>query len=95
MVRHVWPNLLPLVVANSFLNFAFALVSLSALSFLGLGVPPGDPDWGRMLSENRTQIFANAAASIAPALLIVILASSMNLIGDWMLERLSLRGRAH
>jgi peptide/nickel transport system permease protein len=94
MLRHVWPNLLPLVVANSFLNFAFALVSLSALSFLGLGVPPGDPDWGRMLSENRTEIFANAAASIVPALLIIILASSMNLIGDWLLERISLRGRA-
>jgi peptide/nickel transport system permease protein len=93
MLRHIWPNLLPLVVANSFLNFAFALVALSALSFLGLGVPPGDPDWGRMLSENRTQIFANAAAAIAPALMIVVLASSMNLIGDWMLERLSQSGR--
>jgi peptide/nickel transport system permease protein len=94
MVRHIWPNLLPLVVANSFLNFAFALVSLSALSFLGLGVPPGDADWGRMLSDNRTLIFVNPAASITPALMIVLLALSMNLIGDWLLERLSARGRA-
>ena len=35
MVRHIWPNVLPLVVANTFLNFAFSLVTLSALSFLG------------------------------------------------------------
>ena len=95
MLRHIWPNLLPLVVANSFLNFAVALVSLSALSFIGLGAPPGDPDWGRMLSDNRTLIFANPAASIAPAVMIVLVASSMNLIGDWLLEQLSARGRAH
>ena len=41
MFRHIWPNLLPLVVANTFLNFAFALVTLAGLSFIGIGVPPG------------------------------------------------------
>ncbi len=94
MLRHIWPNLLPLVIANTFLNFAFTLVTLSALSFLGLGVGPGTPDWGRMLAESRTLLFDNPAAALAPGGMIVITAASMNLIGDWLYEWLSDRGRA-
>jgi peptide/nickel transport system permease protein len=94
MVRHIWPNVLPLVVANTFLNFAFTLVTLSALSFLGLGVGPGTPDWGRMLAESRTLLFDNPWAALAPGLMLVITAASMNLIGDWLYEWMSDRGRA-
>jgi peptide/nickel transport system permease protein len=94
MLRHIWPNVLPVVVANTFLTFAVSLVSLSALSFLGLGVGPGTPDWGRMLSESRTLLFDNPAAALAPGVMIVLTAASVNLIGDWFYERLSDRGRA-
>ena len=94
MFRHIWPNVLPLVVANTFLNFAFSLVALSALSFLGLGVGPGTPDWGSMLSESRTLLFDNPVAALAPGVMIVLTAASMNLIGDWYYERLADRGRA-
>ena len=94
MFWHIWPNVLPLVVANSFLNFAFSLVSLSALSFLGLGVGPGTPDWGRMLAENRNLLFGTPIAALAPAAMIVITAASTNLIGDWLYEALSDQGRA-
>ena len=94
MLKHIWPNVLPLVVATSFLNFAFSLVTLSALSFLGLGVGPGTPDWGRMLAESQTLLFDNPAAALAPGGMIVITAAAMNLIGDWLYERLSDRGRA-
>jgi peptide/nickel transport system permease protein len=94
MTRHIWPNLLPLVMANTFLNFAFSLVALAALSFLGLGVPLNTPDWGAMLSQNLPLIQSNAMACLAPAAALVLLAMSMNLIGDWIYERLSDRGRA-
>jgi peptide/nickel transport system permease protein len=94
MLRHIWPNILPLVVANTFLNFAFSLVALSALSFLGLGVPLNTPDWGGMLAQNLSLIQGNAMACLAPAIALVLTAVSMNLIGDWSYERLSDRGRA-
>lgn len=94
MLRHIWPNLLPLVMANTFLNFAFSLVALSGLSFLGLGVPLNTPDWGGMLAQNLSLIQTNAMACLAPAIALVLTATSMNLIGDWIYERLSDRGRA-
>lgn len=94
MFRHVWPNVLPVVVANSFLNFAYALVALSALSFLGIGVDPGEADWGRMLSDNLSLIEDNPMAPLAPGIALVLLAVAMNLVGDWLYEQLSDRGRA-
>jgi peptide/nickel transport system permease protein len=94
MSRHIFPNVLPIITANTFLDFAFALVALSSLSFLGIGVAPGTADWGRMLFDSRTLLFENPLAALAPAAMIVLIAASMNLIGDWWYERLSDRGRA-
>jgi len=93
MFFHIWPNVLPVVIANTFLNFAFSLVALSGLSFLGLGAPPGAADWGRMITDNRNLLFQNALAPLGPAAALVLTAASMNLIGDWLYERLSDRGR--
>jgi peptide/nickel transport system permease protein len=84
--RHIGPNALPILVAYVFLDFGFALVALSGLSFLGVGVAPGDTDWGRMLFENRTILFVNPWAAIAPGVAIVLTAVSMNLVGDWLYE---------
>lgn len=94
MFGHILPNLRPVLVANFFLGFTYAIVELASLSFLGLGAPPGSPDWGAMLSENRTLIYTNPWAALAPALMIVLVAASMNLIGDHLFEKLSDRGRA-
>jgi peptide/nickel transport system permease protein len=93
MFGHIWPNVLPVAVANATLAFAFSLVSLASLSFLGLGVGPGTADWGRMLAESRLLLFDNPAAALAPGIAIVITAASVNVIGDWLFERLSDRGR--
>jgi peptide/nickel transport system permease protein len=93
MVREIWPNILPFVVANTFLEFAYAIVALSGLSFLGFGVAPGAADWGRMLADNETLLYTNAASALAPGAMIVITAASMNIIGDWLFERVSDRGR--
>jgi len=92
MVWHIWPNVSPVAVANAFLNFAGSLTAIAGLSFLGLGVAPGTPDWGLMLSEGLQDLFVNPVAVLAPGALIVLTATSMNLIGDWLQERLANRG---
>lgn len=89
MLWHIVPNILPIIAAYVVLDFAFALVSLIGLSFLGLGVSPGAADWGRMLFENRTILFTNPMASVLPAAAIVVTAGSINIIGDWIYERMS------
>lgn len=87
MFRHVLPNVLPIAFATMLLNVAFALVAMSALSFLGLGVGPGEPDWGRQLSDGRDLLSQNAAAVIVPGVLIIVAAATINLLGDWVQER--------
>jgi peptide/nickel transport system permease protein len=86
---HILPNVLPIILAYVVLDFAFALVNLAGLSFLGLGVEPGTPDWGRMLFENRTILFTNPVALLLPAGSVILTAVSMNLIGDWLFARLT------
>jgi peptide/nickel transport system permease protein len=93
MLAHIWPNVMPVAVANAFLTFAFSIVALSSLSYLGLGVGPGQADWGRMLSESRTLLFDNAWTALAPGIALVVTAAAVNVVGDWLFERLSDRGR--
>ena len=92
MLFHVWPNVSPIAVANTCLVFAGSLVTLAGLEFLGLGLPPGTPDWGLMLSQNEALLFTNPLATIAPGVMIVLTAIAMNLIGDWLYEQLTSRG---
>jgi peptide/nickel transport system permease protein len=92
MLFHIWPNVSPIAVANTCLVFAGSLVTLAGLEFLGLGLPPGTPDWGLMLSQNEALLFTNPLATIAPGLMIVLTAIAMNLIGDWVYEQLTSRG---
>jgi peptide/nickel transport system permease protein len=94
MIFHIWPNVSPVAVANAFLVFAGSLTALAGLSFLGLGVPPGTPDWGLMLAGGLQDLFVNPVAVLAPGVLIVLTAASMVLIGDWLQERLAGRGNA-
>ena len=89
MARHIFPNIAPILVANFAIDFALALVALAGLSFLGLGSEPGSPEWGSMLAENQSILFVNAAAALAPGLVIVFLAVSVNLVGDWLYDRYS------
>jgi peptide/nickel transport system permease protein len=92
MFLHIWPNVLPVAIANATLAFAFALVSLASLSFLGIGVAPGAADWGQMLAESRTLLFENPWTGLGPGIALVITAASFNVIGDWLFERVSGRG---
>jgi peptide/nickel transport system permease protein len=92
MVQHIWPNVAAVAVANACLVFAASLVALASLAFLGLGVTPQTPDWGVMVSDGESLLFANPVADLAPALMIVVTAAAMNLLGDWAYDYLSARG---
>ncbi|GLW99572.1 ABC transporter permease [Microtetraspora sp. NBRC 16547] len=91
MFRHIAPNIVPIVVANLLLNVAFALVALSSLSYLGLGVPPGAPDWGRQLADGRQLLGDNPLAAVVPGVLIILTATAVNLLGDWLSDLLDRR----
>lgn len=93
MFRHILPNVAPVAIATMFLNIAFALVGMSALSFLGLGVGPGEPDWGRQLSDGRKLLTSNPAAVLAPGVMIIVTAAAINLLGDWLQEHSARRAR--
>jgi peptide/nickel transport system permease protein len=92
MYRHVVPNVWPLIVTNFLLNVAIALVTLSSLSFLGIGVAPGTPDWGRQISDGQNIMSENPAMMVVPALLIVLVAMAVNVMGDWLDDTLRERG---
>ncbi|WP_283134121.1 ABC transporter permease [Rhizohabitans arisaemae] len=92
--RHILPNIMPTVVATFLLEFTTALVSFSALSFLGLGVAPGAADWGTMLADGQELIFENPMMSLTPALLIVLTAVGATLVGDRLYDRATLATEA-
>ena len=94
LLTHLLPVIAPFVMATFFVQFTYGVVELSSLSFLGLGVPPGAPDWGRMVADNRASMFGNVWSTAAPAIAIVLLAVSTNLIGEWINDRYEKAGKA-
>lgn len=85
--REILPNALSPLVAELGLRFIFAVLFLSSLSFLGLGVQPPEADWGSLVRENRQGIAFGIPAALIPAAAIALLAISVNLVADWILKR--------
>ena len=89
MFREVLPNALSPLIAEFGLRFAFAVLFLSTLSFLGLGVQPPVADWGSMVKENKDGIVFGISAALIPGTAIATLAICVNLVVDWVLNRTS------
>ncbi|MFT6104272.1 MAG: peptide/nickel transport system permease protein [Paracoccaceae bacterium] len=87
ILREILPNALSTLVAELGLRFIFAVLFLSSLSFLGLGIQPPEADWGGMVKENKDGIVFGIPAALIPAGAIALLAISVNLIADWILNR--------
>ena len=83
----ILPNALSPLVSELGLRFIYAVLFLSALSFLGLGVQPPAADWGGMVKENKDGIVFGIPAALIPAAAIAALAISVNLVADWVLNR--------
>ena len=91
--REILPNTLAPLLAEFGLRFVFAILFLSTLSFLGLGIQPPAADWGGMVKDNKDGILFGISAALVPGAAIAILAICVNLIVDWLLQRAaSLRG---
>ena len=91
--REILPNALSPLVAELGLRFIFAILFISTLSFLGLGIQPPEADWGGIVKENREGIVYGIPAALWPAVAIVTLSISVNLVADWVLNRTtSLKG---
>lgn len=89
MRREILPNILPPVIAELGLRFCFVFLSVSALSFLGVGIQPPSADWGSMVRENAGLISYGDITPILPALAIAVLTVAVNFICDAYLERIS------
>ena len=86
--KHIVPNSLsPLIVAAS-LGIATAILDAAGLGFLGLGAQPPTPEWGLMLSRNKSHIFTSPWMVIFPGVAIMFLVLGFNLIGDGLRDAL-------
>ncbi len=91
MLREILPNAAAPLLAEFGLRFAFAVLFLSTLSFLGLGIQPPVADWGSLVKENKDGLLFGIFAALIPGGAIVLLAISVNVIVDWVLSSSSRR----
>ncbi len=82
MFREVLPNVLPVVGVEATIRLSFALLLTAGLGFLGLGVQPPEPDWGKMVSENAIILDVAPWASLAPGVAMASLVVGINLLAD-------------
>ena len=87
--REILPNVAAPLVAEFGLRFCFVFLSISALSFLGLGIQPPTADWGSMVRDNATLISFGDITPLLPAGAIALLTVAVNFVVDWMLHRAS------
>ncbi|TCM65750.1 ABC transporter permease [Rhizobium sp. BK068] len=87
--REVLPNILPPLVAEAGLRFCFVFLTISALSFLGVGIQPPTADWGSMVRENATLITYGDITPLLPAAAIGLLTVAVNFVVDWFLHNIS------
>ena len=91
MFRHILPNVIGPLVVMATLRIAGAIITASALSFLGLGVQPPTPEWGKMLSEGQEFIAYAWWVTFFPGLAIMLTVFSINLLGDGLRDALDPR----
>lgn len=87
LFRHILPNCITPIVVMSTSVFTMAVLSETALSFLGLGVPPPAPSWGSMLADSRNYLGLNIWMGVFPGLAITFTLLSVNLIGDALRDK--------
>jgi ABC-type dipeptide/oligopeptide/nickel transport system permease subunit len=91
MVRHILPNIFSPLLVQATISISFAILDESVLSFLGLGAQPPTPEWGSMISEAQPFLNSDPWMMFGPALAIILIVLSLNLVGDALRDRLDPR----
>lgn len=87
LLRHLLPNVVEVIVVQAALTAGMAIFTAASLSFLGLGLPPPQPDWGGMLKDGYAYLGARPMMSIGPGLMIFAAMLAFNLLGDGLRDR--------
>ncbi|GAU76544.1 nickel/cobalt ABC transporter permease [Fusibacter sp. 3D3] len=82
--KHLIPNISAELVVLATLDIGWAIINISTLSFLGLGVQAPMPEWGAMLSEAKNVMMTNPVQMFAPGIAIILMVSAFNMLGDVM-----------
>jgi peptide/nickel transport system permease protein len=93
MVQHILPNCIAPLTVQTSLSIATAIITESALSYLGLGVRPPTPSWGQMIADGRSELFTAPWIVIFPGLAIMLTVLGYNLLGDGLRDALDPRLR--
>ena len=91
---HLLPNVLPLLAVQASLGMAGAILAEASLSFLGLGIQPPTSSWGSILSAGRQYVDQAWWLTLFPGAALLLLVLSVNLVGDFLRDRLDPRSRA-
>jgi peptide/nickel transport system permease protein len=89
--RHIMPNLLGTLLVQGAIQFSLAVLAEAGLSYVGLGIQPPQPSWGRMLQEAQTLATAAPWLVLFPGLAVVLTVLGLNLLGDGLRDRLDPR----
>lgn len=84
--KHVLPNIAPTLSVNFALQFGLAVIAEASLSYLGLGAPPPNASWGRLLQEAQGTVYTAPIGAIAPGIALVVLVIGINLLADGLRE---------
>ena len=91
--RHIWPNVLPVLLIQVTLDVGYAILSTSSLSFLGLGAQPPIPEWGAMITDGREYMRDHWWVVTFPGLALFVTVLGFNLMGDGLRDWLDPRLR--
>ena len=90
MFKHILPNILRPILVIATIGLALAIITESTLSFLGVGIPPTTPSLGTLIRFGNNFLFSGEWwITFFPAIFLVVLALSINLLGDWMRDALN------
>lgn len=89
--RHILPNIFSPLLVQATISISFAILDESILSFLGLGIEPPTPEWGAMINDAQPYLTSDPWMLLAPALAIILVVLSLNLLGDAIRDRLDPR----